>query len=143
MMFVSHVPVSSCHRVSESPRSRAPRSRVLRLSPTSPSPHFPTPHIYHFTSLYKSPSPDTSLVHTSPIHESHVTVPVPLSVSAHRSLLIYTSTASYVTNWQPVWIMAPPFCYITQYWPFLVLFTCSWLSARLGDKSKTEGNRTL
>ena len=49
----------------------------------------------------------------------------PLLVIAHHSLLIYTNTPLYVTNWQPVkWIVAPPFSTgITQY-SFPSLLTC-------------------
>ena len=95
-------------------------SRVLMLPHLDiPLPCAPTslsPHVHQFTSLPVQKSP----CHTSPITASDVTVSVPLLVTTRRSLLIYTSIPLYVTNWQPVWIVAPPF-WIMQYWPFASL----------------------
>ena len=42
----------------------------------------------------------TSLVHTNPFQVSNITVPVLFLVTV-RSLLIYTRTLLYVTNWRP------------------------------------------
>ena len=83
----------------------------------------------HTSPVHKSPS-HTFLVHMFPIHTQ---LHSPLLVTACHSLIIYTSTALYVTNWQPVGdtILDLP----------LPLNLLIWASAWLGDTLKTDRNR--
>ena len=130
---------------SRAPRPWVSRLRVLWLK--LPLSWVPRPRVHSFSRshvfLLKSPS-RTSPVHTSPIQASNVTVHVPLLVTARYSLLIYTNTPLYVTNWQPlIWIVMAPPVWIPQYWTFPSLLTCYYRWVLMEDTLKTERNRML
>ena len=93
MLTVPRLGKSSCPRA---PSPRVSELRVLLYHFLCP---FRDSHVPESTRLPVCKSlTHTSLVHKSLIHASNVTVPVPLLVTAHCSLRIYTNTTLYATN---------------------------------------------
>ena len=113
----------------ESSCLRAPHPRVLRLKvPLSWVSRPPSPRGVHFI--------DHGVTRPRFKHPHDVTIPVPLLVTACRSLLIYTSTPLYVTNWQPViWTVAPPWILDLPLPPLNLIL---WVSTWLGDTLKAD-----